>query len=211
MEQSGSIERWNRLYDEAPPHLRFQALVWGLVAVGALNMLLTIWFNFPFGLLLVAAMAAMAWIRVAPQLNLVPKGSDAPGSSWTAAPATREAPPPEMPMTFASLNQWLDGLPEFQRLGIYIAVLTVVGAINMLLTIHGEFPFGLLFLLAFALLAWIRGPWVRAKTRADYYAFRSQRRAPAPAGFLPHSADPAAEAETYPTNLPDDPQATVTR
>jgi hypothetical protein len=196
MEQSGQIERWNRLYDEAPADLRFQIIVWGLIAVAAVNMLLTIWFNFPFGLLLLAALATLAWIRIAPRLPMLRRsaGTAAPQAAaaapWSAHGAPAPAPSP-MAGAFPVINTWLDGLPEFQRLGLYLAVLGLAGVINMLLSIDGGFPFGVLFLIALVAIAGIRGPWVFARTRAMYEEHRAARRTPAK--LLPRHAEGAAD------------------
>jgi hypothetical protein len=184
MQVEGPIARWNRFYDEAPEELRFPMLVWGLVAVGGLNMLLTIWFGFPFGLLLVAAIAAMAYIRVAPRLNLPSLAAGPVEMPRWSTDATYGEPPflASMAGSFPGLNTALDAMPEIQRLGIYLGVLALAGIINMLLTINAGFPFGLLFLVAFLGLALIRGPWVRARVRAAYLQARAARLAlPAPA------------------------------
>jgi hypothetical protein len=185
MEHPGRIARWNRLYDEAPADLRFQVLIWALVAIGALNMMLTIWMGFPFGLLLVIAIAAIAWIRVAPRLDLA--------GPMRAPELIRQPDPGEDERTilggwansFPAFNTWMDGLTEMQRLGVHLGILGAAGVLNMLFSIHGDFPFGLLFLLALVALAVIRGPWVRARTRAQYREAREARRA-RPAGLLEH-------------------------
>jgi MYXO-CTERM domain-containing protein len=60
-------------------------------------------------------------------------------------------------MTFAErvieLNRWYDSLPEPRRIMVYPAVLLAAGAINMHWT--GS-PFGLVFLLALAVLFVLR-------------------------------------------------------
>jgi peptidoglycan/LPS O-acetylase OafA/YrhL len=58
------------------------------------------------------------------------------------------------------LNRRYETIPERFRLWVVLAGLLLVGAINMTLTIHHMFPFGLLFLLVFLALFAIRGPYV---------------------------------------------------
>lgn len=188
MDNQSSIARWNRLYDEAPEHLRFQLIVWGLVAIGALNMMLTIWIGFPFGLLLVAAIAALAWIRVSPQLNL-PETPAPQLMQWqpgTGADDDERTLLSGWANSFPTFNGWMDHQGELTRLGVHLGILVLAGIINMLLSIHSAFPFGILVLIALVGLAVVRGPWVRARTRAQYRDFRAAKNRPA--GLLLHSA-----------------------
>src|SRR3712207_2526635 len=103
------LHRWNLGYERTPQELRFQLVAWILVVIGAVNMLLTIAFGFPFGLLLVLAIAAMAVVRVPHALGWLRRGDDgtpagpaAPGGggaarteskgpSWVHGPNRREA------------------------------------------------------------------------------------------------------------------------
>jgi hypothetical protein len=196
MEQESSIARWNRLYEGVPEHLRFWLVVWILIGVGAINMMLTIWLGFPFGLLVVIAIAAMAYIRFAPQLNLPEQPApqllqSQPGMAeddeTTVLSGWKNA--------FPTFNGWMDNIGELPRLGVHLGVLVVAGIINMLLSINSEFPFGILVLIALLALALIRGPWVRARTRAQYREFRAKRQ-PKPAALLP-SASPEASGDVH--------------
>jgi hypothetical protein len=58
------------------------------------------------------------------------------------------------------LNLWYDGLPETRRPWVILGVLAVAGGLNMLLTIHSGFSFGILFLLALLAIILIRAPYV---------------------------------------------------
>jgi type III secretory pathway component EscV len=191
MERPGYAERWNRAYDEAPPHLRFQIIVWGLVAIGAINMLLTVWFGFPFALLLVLAIAWLAWIRVWPQIAAhrpVSESRDAYGTGSASDGTSMTFTPSQVPLanSFPGFNTWMDRLTELERVGVHLTVLGLAGLINMLLTIQGGFPFGLLFLFAFVALAVMRLPWVFARNRAQYEAYRASRRQ---VGLLPRTVE----------------------
>ena len=55
---------WNRHYDDIPQKWRLPIVMWTIVAIGAINMMLTIGGHFPFGLLVVLAILVMAAIRV---------------------------------------------------------------------------------------------------------------------------------------------------
>jgi hypothetical protein len=57
-------------------------------------------------------------------------------------------------------NQRYDRVPEEFRFGLVVAAMLLVGAINMLLTIHAGFPFGLLLLLAILFVAGVRLAYV---------------------------------------------------
>lgn len=63
MSYADRLQHWNRLYDQAPEDLRFHVVVWGVVAIGALNMLLTVSVGFLFGLLFLFALLALVAIR----------------------------------------------------------------------------------------------------------------------------------------------------
>lgn len=145
------LQRWNRWYDHAPEELRFQLVIWGLIAVGAINMLLTIAVGFPFALLLVLAIIAVAAVRVPHRLGWV-QGGEAEGGD---APRMAIAAPGWV----HDVNRWYDGLSEFTRPFVILAALVIPGAINMALTIANGFPFGLLFLLALLVLLAIRAPY----------------------------------------------------
>ncbi len=83
MTYADRLQRWNRWYDETPDDWRFHLVVWGLVAVGTINMFLTIAVGFPFALLLVLAILAIAAVRY-------PIGS-AGCRAWMPAPAAAPA------------------------------------------------------------------------------------------------------------------------
>jgi hypothetical protein len=141
---------WNRLYERIPETQRFWVLVWGLIAVGAINMWLTISINFPFALLLVFALLAAAAIRLPRILGWIeePKGE---------GPARMEI---RNAQWIVDLNRRYEALPETRRPFVPLAILVVAGAINMWLTGAFGFPFALLFLIAVLGLIVIRLPWV---------------------------------------------------
>jgi hypothetical protein len=108
--------------------------------------------GFPFGVLVMIAVLALAAIRV-PYMR---------SRSAAAAPVTVATPKitvSEVPWVY-DLNLWYDGVPELRRPYVILAVLMVAGGLNMLLTIHSGFPFGLLFLLAVLGMVAIRMPYV---------------------------------------------------
>lgn len=153
MTYADRLHRWNLWYDRAPEQWRFQLVVWALVAVGAANMLLTIAVRFPFGLLLMLAIAAIAAVRVPHALGWVKAEGEA---SAAGGGARLEIAAPSWVL---GVNRWYDGLPEHIRPFVLLAALAVPGAINMALTMFGGFPFGLLFLLAVLAVTAIRAPY----------------------------------------------------
>ncbi|MEN0073945.1 MAG: hypothetical protein AAGC69_06160 [Paracraurococcus sp.] len=205
MTQADRLYRWNRWYDRIPDAWRFQVVVWALILVGALNMLLTISVGFPFGLLLILAIAAMAAIRVPQAFGWLQAGE----AEAAGAGARMEIAAPDWVLR---VNRWYDDLPERFRPFVLLAALAVPGAINMMLTIAGGFPFGLLFLLAVLLLLAIRAPYAAGWIR------QPEAVAPGPLYVAPPAAkieggspplaslDPpqAAEARLPPASSPED-------
>ncbi|MBD0271480.1 MAG: hypothetical protein ICV73_06075 [Acetobacteraceae bacterium] len=155
MTNADRLQRWNDLYDKTPERWRFQLVVWALVAVGAINMLLTIAVGFPFALLLGLAILAMAAVRVPYALGWL-RQDDRAAASGEGGGTRLEI---EAPSWMIRVNRWYDGLDETQRPLVLLAALAIPGAINMLLTFASGFPFGLLFLLAVLALVVIRAPY----------------------------------------------------
>lgn len=147
------LEYWNRLYDEAPEGIRLNVVLWGVAIVGAVNMLLTVTIYFPFALLILFAIIAIAAIRVPHALG------------WVRY-AEGDAPHQEARMEIEGCdalirwNEWFDAMPYQRQWAWLLGTLLPIGFINMALSICAGFPFGLLML--FALLAGIvlRGPYV---------------------------------------------------
>lgn len=152
--QAEQLVQWNQWYDRAPPDWRFQVVLWPLLALGAINLLLTVWVGFPFALLVVLGIAFVAAVRVPYVLGwVVPGGGTVVEGS---APAMFQI---EGANWIVDLNRRYDALPEIQRFLVFPAILLIAGAINMMLTISRGFPFGLLFLLALLILVGIRAPY----------------------------------------------------
>ncbi len=145
---------WNKWYDGLPREWRFQFVLWPIIVVGAINMLLTFTTRFPFGLLLLFGIVVVALIRVPYIVANLPRAEGAP------------AVEPETPRYqiegwdwVIDLNKQYDAMPEWRRFWVFPAVLAIVGAINMLLTIGKGFPFGLLFLIAMLAMVLVRAPY----------------------------------------------------
>lgn len=141
---------WNRWYDQVPEMWRFQLVVWSLLALGAINMLLTLAIGFPFALLVVLGIICITAVRLPYALGWVVPSADLPsdttfhieGAGW-----------------LVNLNRRYEAMPHARRIWVYPAVLLIAGGINMMLTISYRFPFGLLFLLALLGLVLIRAPY----------------------------------------------------
>lgn len=150
MTNADRLQRWNHWYERTPEQWRFQIIVWALVAVGAVNMLLTIAVGFPFALLVGIAIVVIAAVRVPYALGWVRTDGDSAGGARMEIAA---------PSWVLRANRWYDGLDDTQRPLVLLAALAIPGAINMLLTFAGGFPFGLLFLLAVLAVVAIRAPY----------------------------------------------------
>ncbi len=156
----GQLRRWNRWYDELPELLRFPVVLGLLVIVGAINLALTIATRFPFGLLVLLAIAVLAAIRL-PYLI----GPDNPARSDWGEPEPA-APEPSHGGLMSRANHWYESFPELWRFQLIVWALVLVGAVNLALTIAVRLPFGLLVLIAVVLIAAIRLPYLRGRVRA---------------------------------------------
>ncbi len=161
MTAAESLYRWNTWYDGLPQNWRFQVVLWPLIAVGTLNMILTLGIRFPFGLLVLLALICVAAIRVPYVLGWV-KAEGAVPSDKPSAPRIEIANAGWL----VDLNRRYDALSEFQAIWLVAGILLVAGAINMLLTIGTGFPFGLIFLLAILALLVVRAPYTAGFLKA---------------------------------------------
>jgi hypothetical protein len=149
------LQRWNHWYDGLPEEWRFQAILWPLILLGAINMGLTVSVGFPFGLLVVIALIGLVVVRVPYNLGWVEPVTPA----TTGEPASPKISISAVPWVW-DINLWYDGLPETRRPWVILVVLAVAGGINMVLTINHAFPFGILFLLALLAIILVRAPYV---------------------------------------------------
>jgi hypothetical protein len=176
------VTTWNRWYDSVPAEWRFQFVLWSLLALGTVNMMLTVATGFPFALLVLLGVIVITAVRVPYILGL-------------AAEPTRVGSDSKFqidgPVWLIDLNHRYEALPESRRLWVYPAVLLIAGAINMMLTIRHGFPFGLLFLFALLALVVFRAPYTAGWLRS------------------PLPASPAASEQVLPPELGEmDPSAT---
>ena len=155
------LSGWNRWYDGLPQEWRFQVILWPLIALGVVNMLLSLSIRFPFGLLVLLGVLLVAAVRVPALLGWItpahalPSGAGAPDLKPRAAGAD----------WIAGLNERYEAVPEQRRFWIFPAILLLAGAINMQLTISQGWPFGLLFLLALLAIVVVRAPYVHGLLR----------------------------------------------
>ncbi|WP_428535811.1 hypothetical protein [Rhodopila sp.] len=202
------VVQWNRGYDNLPEQWRFQFVVWGLLAVGAINMLLTLMAHFPFALLVVLALIAITAIRLPYVLNWVtPAGATATDAKFQIGGAN----------WLLDLNRRYDAMSEVRRFWVYPAVLLIGGAINMILTIAYGFPFGLLFLLVLLCLVAFRAPYAAGWLRTgDAHAVESYGTQAAPEvahepmqaiGSESLAPDARIPDPVHPVQHPEDPPA----
>ena len=152
MEQAETIEGWNRRYDALPGNWKFHAIFWPLIVVSLVNMILTIAIGFPFALLLLVAIAVLAYVRVPYAAGMIHRDAARPEGSQTTVRLGR------MDWVW-NLNQWFDAEPAVVRYWMMPAILIGVGLINMILTMTISFPFGLLFLIALLFIIFVRGTY----------------------------------------------------
>jgi len=146
--RGSQLVRWNQWYDRSPPDWRFQFILWPLIALGGINLLLTVSTGFPFALLVILGIFLIITIRVPYQRG------------WVAPSEPAAEPSPRQHIGwFDDLNRRYDDMPEFRRFWVLPMVLVIAGALNMAMTIAGGFPFGLLFLFALLAVAAIRIPY----------------------------------------------------
>ncbi len=143
--------RWNQWFEGLPEAWRGQAIVLPLLVIGTVNMALTIWFGFPFALLLVLAIAAWAAVRVPYKLGWLK-----PETAEANAPIRMEI---EGWDWVRDVNIWYDQQPVMRQRVVLLGIILGAGAVNMLLTFSSGFPFGLLFLIAILGLACVRVPY----------------------------------------------------
>jgi hypothetical protein len=184
MSAAERMTAWNRWYDTVPTEWRFQFILWSLLALGTINMFLTVATGFPFALLVLLGILFIAVVRVPYVFG------------WMGPSAGEAAPTFQIQNAnwLIDINHRYDALPESRRLWVYPAVLLIAGAVNMMLTIRFGFPFGLLFLLALLALVVIRAPFTAGWLRATP---------------LPAPQDQAFVTHEQPTTSHEQPTATV--
>ncbi len=192
------LSGWNRWYDGLPQEWRFQLILWPLIALGVINMLLSLSMRFPFGLLVLLGILFVAAVRVPHALGWI-----------TPAQASGEPGAPRLAIGgggadwIAGLNERYEAVPEHRRFWIIPAILVIAGAINMELTIGQGWPFGLLFLIVLLAVIVVRAPYVHGMLRPA-----SADGAPAPA--LPYNARIANDPPAPRTVRPGEPAVAAT-
>ena len=154
--------QWNTWYVGLSKEWRFQFVLWPLIVLGAINLLLTVSMRFPFGLLLVLGILFVTAVWEPFVLQSAALAGGVP-SDRTEQPSLQIGGADWL----IDLNRRYDAIPEFRRFWVFPAVLVIAGAINMLLTINGGFPFGLLFLLALLVMVLMRAPYTAGWLRAS--------------------------------------------
>jgi hypothetical protein len=150
MTYADRLNRWNQWYDSTPEEWRSQIVLWPLLLLGFINMQMTIAGGFPFGLLVLLGLIAVAAVRLPYTLGWIKPGR-AEGDGARIELGRID--------WLYDLNNSYDALPTHQRFWIIPAILIVVGAINMKLTLAAGYPFGLLFLIALLAIILVRAPF----------------------------------------------------
>jgi hypothetical protein len=147
MTTADRLTQWNRWYDGTPEHLRSHIVLWPLVLAGFLNMQLSIAGGFPFGLLVLLAIVAMAAVRLPYTLGWIK-----PGEGGARLEVGRID-------WVCDINQRYDALPEDTRFWVLPAILIVAGTLSMWLTGAHGWAFGSLFLIVVLALIALRAPY----------------------------------------------------
>jgi len=151
MTNADRLIRWNTWYDQAPEQWRTHIVLWPLLLLGFINMQLSIAGGFPFGLLVLLGLLAIAAVRLPYSKGWIkPAAGDGKGARIEVGRID----------WVHDLNTSYDALPPERRFWVVPAILIVVGAINMKLTVARGYPFGLLFLIALLAIILIRAPYV---------------------------------------------------
>lgn len=165
MTYADRINRLNRWYDQTPEDWRAHIVLWPIVFLGFLNMQLSLASGFPFGILVLLGLLALAAIRL-------------PYTRGWIVPGSHGQPDMGARLQFGridwlhEINERYEAMPELRRFFVIPAILIVAGAINMWLTLSHGWTFGGLFLLALLAIIVVRAPFawglVKApETRAD--------------------------------------------
>ena len=141
------LYRWNAWFDAQTPNYRFDLAIWAVVALGLLNLLLTLAFGMAFGLLLLLGLILANVARLPYALGDLPPPAAAGDPTGAASLQTWHRRIVEAPNAVVSL-------PIF---GIALAAIFGMGSLAALSAKAGP-AFGILFILtAVNALAVIRG------------------------------------------------------
>lgn len=141
------LYRWNAWFDAQTPKVRFDLAVWAVVALGLLNLLLTLAFGMAFGLLLLLGLILANLVRLPYALGELP----APAAAGDPAGTAR------LQAWHGRIAETRDAVVSLPILGIALAAVLGMGSLAALSAKAGP-AFGILFLLtAVNALAVIRG------------------------------------------------------
>jgi hypothetical protein len=128
-------------------------VLWPLAFAGFINMQLSIASGFPFGVLVLLGLLAIASIRLPYKRGWIVPAPDAAGGVGATFNFGRAD-------WVYEINQRYDAVPEDRRFFVIPAILIVAGTLNLILTAARGWAFGGLFLLALLAVLLIRLPYV---------------------------------------------------
>ena len=147
MKGMDELYRWNAWFDEQAPKVRFDLAIWAVVALGLLNLLLTLVFGMAFGLLLLLGLILANLVRLPYALGELPPPAAAGDPAGTARLKAWHRRIAEAP----------DAVVSLPILGVALAAILGMGSLAALSAKAGP-AFGILFILtAVNALAVIRG------------------------------------------------------
>lgn len=141
------LYRWNAWFDAQTPKYRFDLAVWAVVALGLLNLLLTIAFGMAFGLLLLLGLILANLARLPYAMGELPTPAAAGDPAGTA----------RLQAWHGRITAAPDAVVSLPILGVALAAILGMGSLAALSTKAGP-AFGILFILTTVnALAVIRG------------------------------------------------------
>ena len=137
MYRMDGLYRWNAWFDAQTPSFRFDLAIWAVVALGLLNLLLTMAFGMAFGLLVLVGLVAANLARLPYALGELPQpaGGGAPAGAWRLEGWHRR------------ITETPDDVVSLPTLGIALAAILGMGSLAALSAKAGP-AFGILFILA---------------------------------------------------------------
>ncbi len=153
MTYADRLNRWNRWYDSTPEDWHPHIVLWPLAFAGFINMQLSIASGFPFGVLVLLGLLAIASIRLPYTRGWIVPGPDAASDTGATFKFGRAD-------WIYEINQRYEAVPEDRRFFIIPAILIVGGTLNLILTAARGWAFGGIFLLVLLAVLLVRAPYV---------------------------------------------------
>jgi hypothetical protein len=144
--------RWNRWFDAVPEDWHAHILLWPLAFAGFVNMQLSIASGFPFGVLVLLGLAAIAAIRLPYTRGWIVPGTEPGGTGARFLFGHAD--------WLYDLNQRYEALPDTPRFFVIPGILIAGGTLNLIMTFTRGWAFGGVFLVVLLAVLCARAPFV---------------------------------------------------